>query len=79
VTRKQREALRMLQQHGDPHIGPGGGVVMNEATALFDGQPWLHWRTAEALERSGLAEIDYTWDGPDGNPEITLTEKGLAA
>jgi hypothetical protein len=80
VNAKTRQALRMLQQHGDPAIGPGGGTVMStETSKLIDGQPWVHWRTADALERAGLATVNWTagWDGE--NPEITLTEKGLDA
>lgn len=68
MTKKQRDALRMLREHGDPVIGLGGGVVTTAATALFDGQPWINWRTALALQRLGLAEVH----GYGAETEITL-------
>jgi hypothetical protein len=70
MTRKQREALAMLRKHGDSVIGHGGGVLTSSASCLVDGQPWIHWRTAQALERLGLACIDYATG--EYNPEITL-------
>jgi hypothetical protein len=75
LSAAQREALRLLREHGDPVIGPGGGVLMTEASRLIDGQPWIHWRTGEALERRGLASIVRV---PGEYAEITLTADGAA-
>lgn len=73
LTPKMREALRLLREHGDPVIGPGGGVVTTAATHLSSGQPWVNIVTAIALERLELAELhDH---GADGS-EVTLTEAG---
>ena len=77
LTSKQREALRLLREHGDPVIGLGGGVVCADWTGLDSGQPWINWRTAYALERRGLAKVSR--DPYDDYGEITLTEAGLAS
>jgi hypothetical protein len=73
LTPKMRRALRLLRDHGDSVIGPGGGVVTSASTGLDSGQPWINFRTARALETLGFAEIhDYGYDGC----EITLTAAG---
>lgn len=59
LTVKQRVALALIREHGYSYVGEEGreGVVTTEATCLLDGQPWINWRTAHALERRGLAEV----------------------
>jgi hypothetical protein len=47
--------LREAARRGhEPH-----GVVTYDASAISDGTPWIHWRTARALEARGIARIDY--------------------
>lgn len=59
LSRKQREALKMIREHGYGYVGEEGreGVVTSGPTCLIDGQPWINWRTAYALARRGLAEV----------------------
>lgn len=52
MTRNQRIALSILRQHGPE------GVVTSGATGVIDSQPWVNWRTAEALQRKGLVVLD---------------------
>jgi hypothetical protein len=74
ITRRQREALTLLREHGLNRGETGDGVVTSAVTGLDSGQPWINFHTARALERKGLARIDYSWD----YPEIVLTEAGRA-
>lgn len=48
-----KAALELLRR--DAHHA---GVYCAEYTCLIDGQPWINWRTADALERRGLVTID---------------------
>ena len=59
MTPKMREALAMLQEHGESDYDETAkwGVVTTDATHLSSGQPWINWRTAEALERAGVAQV----------------------
>ena len=59
TTPRQREALRLIREHGSGYVGEDGheAVVTSGPTCLIDGQPWIDWRTAYALERRGLAEV----------------------
>ncbi len=46
------QALAMLRAHPDTP-----GVITTGASAVYDGQPWIHWRTAEALEVRGKVKL----------------------
>lgn len=50
MTRGMTAALTLLEGHEY-------GVVTSGATALIDNQPWIHWRTANALADRGLAVV----------------------
>jgi hypothetical protein len=52
MTAKMQAALELLRRYDEP------GVYGADETATIDGQPWINWRTAEALERRGLVTID---------------------
>lgn len=69
---KQEYAFWMLEEararRHEPH-----GVVYAGRTDWIDGQAWIHWRTADALERRGRATVSYF--PPDG-AEINLREMG---
>lgn len=54
---KQREAFRLVCDHGEIMRGTRIGVITTGPTALIDGQPWINWRTAEALERRNLGRV----------------------
>lgn len=61
LSGRQRHALHVLERCA--RVDGGWGVVGSE-TAVIDGQAWVHWRTAGALEARGLVEIDRSW-GPE--------------
>jgi len=70
----QRTALELLvaqEQHGYRN---GEGVASMAASALMDGQAWIHFQTARALERRGLVTLDYTY--ADEGACIWLTDVG---
>lgn len=72
LTSGQRDALELLKRcYGHD---AGWGVVTSSQSCALDGQAWVHWRTAFALERRGLVEIDRTW--PD-NFQLILTKEGF--
>jgi hypothetical protein len=52
-TAKMQAALELLRRYDEP------GVYAADYTATIDGQPWINWRTADALERRGLVTIDH--------------------
>jgi hypothetical protein len=52
MTVHQRYALAILEQRAQP------GVITSGATAIYDGQPWINWRTAFSLRDRGLVTID---------------------
>lgn len=70
LTYTQRAALWMLNEsRGESALSP-------EQSAMSDGQAFIHWRTARALEWRGLARIeDFGGDGGS----IELTEAGREA
>lgn len=51
LSRCSKRALILLEASNGP------GVVSADATAMIDGQAWIHWRTAYALHDRGLAEV----------------------
>jgi hypothetical protein len=69
LSKSQRRAIALLQSC----VGydNGWGVVSTE-TAKIGGQPWVHWRIAEALSDRGLVEIQ-SFNHCD---ELRLTEEG---
>lgn len=54
-------ALSLLHEADQP------GVTTSDATPpyLIDGQPFINWQTAEALERRGLVRLECLDDGVD--------------
>lgn len=56
LTGRQRQALHLLRRCADHD--DGWGVVYAGTNHTYDGQAWIHWRTAEALQARGLVEID---------------------
>lgn len=69
----QRDALELLRRcYGHDN---GWGVVTSSPSCSLDGQAWIHWRTAYALEARGLVEIDRMW-APDGIA-LCLTKEGF--
>lgn len=68
MTTAQRKALQMLRTADHP------GIVTTSRSAMYDGQPWIYWRTAHALERLGVVTIA-EYDEDDGY-EVHLCEKG---
>lgn len=56
LTAEQRRALDILR-HADPGYD-GEGVRHAGASDMIDGQAWINWRTAAALERRGLAACE---------------------
>lgn len=61
LTPKQAEAIRLLRQHGITYADQPGvfiGNITSGETALYDGQPWINWRTAEALARKGYGKCE---------------------
>ena len=65
LTRHQREALDMLKARGC--IEPDGtAVVTSDATWADPHNVWINYRTAYALRRKGLVEIEvFGLDGAD--------------
>lgn len=55
LTPSQVYALAVLDS-ADPRY-EGEGVVTSGETHMSSNQAWVNWRTAEALERRGLARI----------------------
>lgn len=60
LSPKQQEALSLIARHGirytnDPDVY---AVVTSMATCVLDGQPWINWRTAYALESKGFGKVD---------------------
>jgi hypothetical protein len=41
------------------------GVMCSEGSCLMDGQAWINWQTAEALEQRGLVRIERIDGGGD--------------
>jgi hypothetical protein len=51
-TKRQRGALTLLCSKPDTP-----GVLTTGASAMYDGQPWIHWRTAYVLHDRGEVQI----------------------
>jgi hypothetical protein len=47
---------------------PGVLCCMGEPSCLIDGQAWINWQTAEALERRRLVRIEHVNEGGDIYP-----------
>lgn len=86
LTSKQQLALRILVKgeecSADLHrrLGLEGeidrwGVVCADMSGLLDGQAWINWRTANALKRRDLVEID----GSGEDTRLRLTTEGWKA
>ena len=61
LTPTQAKALTMLREHGITYADKPGvfiGVITSGETSLIDGQPWINWRTAAALERKGFGKCE---------------------
>jgi hypothetical protein len=58
LTDAQQTAVINLRRCAKLDDGWGVICVANGADGIFDGQAFVNWRTAFALERRGLAEID---------------------
>jgi hypothetical protein len=71
-TRKQADALSSLRHAAEMNREPHGTLTA-DATDVADGWVYINWQTAMALERHGLAVID--WGDPGA--EIWLTEQAL--
>jgi hypothetical protein len=71
LTPKQREAIRLLDRCAD--CDDGWGVVTSGSTAAYDGQAWIHWRTARSLDNRGLVEST----GFGEAMQLRLTEEGM--
>jgi hypothetical protein len=59
MSRRMKFALIVLEE------GRGAGVMTVGRTELIDGQPWINWQTAKALERRGFVRLDTHEDGAD--------------
>lgn len=68
MTAAQRHALAVLHD-ADPRYG-GEAVRTSGATHRCDGQAWINWRTARALERRGLVVCE----GHGEEATVRLTE-----
>lgn len=60
LTPRQTEALSIIARHGirytdDPDVY---AVVTTQETCVLDGQPWINWQTAYALQRRGFGKVD---------------------
>jgi hypothetical protein len=51
LSRKQMYALIIMEETRQP------GVVTSGPTAILDGQPWIHYRTAYSLHQRGLVRV----------------------
>jgi hypothetical protein len=73
LSPKMREALRLMW--------PGGtGLVHSGADVYGDGDVWVGFRTAQALQRRDLAVIDSTRCTPgEDYPDLLLTVEGARA
>ena len=56
LSARSRTAIELLKRRPPGEWSP----ITSEATIDDGGEPWINWRTAQALERRGLVEID--WD-----------------
>lgn len=72
MTTATREALGMIQRHDARYRAPSAAATSETFDDRFTA--FIHWRTAEALERRGLIRIarDEEW-------AIYLTEAGKEA
>lgn len=59
MTRRQKFALIILED------GRGSGVMTSGRTQISDGQAWVNWQTAMALERRGFVRLDTHDEGAD--------------
>ncbi len=76
LTAKQKEVLAAMRERNA--VEPDGTVVMSTETFLTDRYNlWIHWRTAEALERRGLVKIVDDDRLPEEGAEVVLTEAGM--
>jgi hypothetical protein len=65
MTRAMQYALDLLRSSDQPGVVMGPG----DSSRLIDGQPWIHFQTARALERRGLVSIqdgDVFLSDPEG-------------
>lgn len=69
LTDAQMRSLRWLAEALD-----GEGVIGYEASALIDGQPWIHWRTAFSLQARKLVETE--WYGGDDGYGVRILDAG---
>jgi hypothetical protein len=69
LTADMRQALRMLLGTPERYLP---GVVSNEATARYDGQPWINYRTCHALRNRGLVVME----GVGEDATVRLTDAG---
>jgi len=72
LSPSMRSALKLLRL-------PTLGFVHNGPDVFGDpSETWVGFRTAKALQRRGLARIDWTDCGPGDYPELVLTDAGKA-
>jgi hypothetical protein len=69
MTSAQRKALEMLR------IADCPGIVTTGVSAMYDGEPWIHWRTAYVVRLGVVTIAEY--DEDDGY-EIHLFEERLS-
>lgn len=73
LSPKMREALTLMR------LGTLGFVHSGPDVYGDPSETWVGFRTAKALQRRGLARIDWTDCGPDDYPELVLTDLGKAS
>jgi len=58
MTTQQDAAVALLRECANYDDGWGVVFAGREPSHKTDGQAWIQWRTAEALERRGIVEIE---------------------
>jgi hypothetical protein len=63
LSSAMRIALQYLERARDQGNEPHG-IAANilDSPYIADGQVWMDWRTADALERRGLVRVEHTAD-----------------
>lgn len=75
LSEGQKAILRELLRRNV--FEPDGTAITSTETMLSDRHNvWIHWRTAEALERRGLVEQHCDGRFYDEGCDVTLTNKG---
>jgi hypothetical protein len=75
ISPRQRYALELLVAQESHGYRNGEGTLCSDESALLDGQAFIHFQTARALERRGLVAIVDDYEAPD----LWLTDAGRKA